>query len=155
MALLSKMFSLAIKWRMRTDNPCRGVERNPENKRTRYLSGAEMAKLTQALAVYHDEQAANIIRLLLLAGARRGEVLAMRWEHLDLASGVWVKPGATTKQKTEHRAPCRHQRVSFSPNSLSRVLLSSLVAKATATTLRMRGLTSARRQALRVRACMI
>ena len=40
-ALLSKMFSLAIKLQMRSDNPCRGVERNQENKRTRYLSADE------------------------------------------------------------------------------------------------------------------
>jgi len=36
-ALLSKMFSLAsTKWRLRSDNPCRGIERNPEPPRERY-----------------------------------------------------------------------------------------------------------------------
>ncbi len=30
LALLSRMFTMAIKWHMRTDNPCRGVERNQE-----------------------------------------------------------------------------------------------------------------------------
>jgi integrase len=104
-ALLSKMFALAIKWRMRTDNPCRGVERNPENKRTRYLSGAEIAALTDALTKHDDQQAANIVRSLLFTGARRGEVLAAKWEDIDLESGVWTKPGATTKQKTLHRVP--------------------------------------------------
>ena len=29
----------------------------------------------------------------------------MRWDQLDLAAGVWTKPGAATKQKTEHRVP--------------------------------------------------
>ena len=28
-AVLSKMFSLAVKWRMRPDNPCKGIERAP------------------------------------------------------------------------------------------------------------------------------
>ena len=28
-ALCSKMFSLAIKWKMRGTNPCKGIERNP------------------------------------------------------------------------------------------------------------------------------
>jgi integrase len=51
------------------------------------------------------QQAANIFRLLLLTGARRGEVLSAKWADLDLAAGVWVKPGATTKQKTLHRVP--------------------------------------------------
>lgn len=104
-ALISKMFSLAIRWGWRADNPVKGIERNQENKRTRYLTGDELARLTVALAEHDDQQAANIVRLLLLTGARRGEVLAMRWDHLDLAAGVWTKPGATTKQKTEHRVP--------------------------------------------------
>jgi integrase len=54
---------------------------------------------------YSDQQSANIIRLLLLTGARRGEVLAARWADFDSGFATWVKPGATTKQKTEHRVP--------------------------------------------------
>ena len=37
-ALLSKAFNLSIRWGWRLDNPCKGIERNPEGKRTRYLS---------------------------------------------------------------------------------------------------------------------
>lgn len=40
-----------------------------------------------------------------MAGARFGEVAAMRWEQLDLDAGVWVKPAATTKQNKTHRVP--------------------------------------------------
>lgn len=104
-ALLSKMFSLAVRWQWRTENPARGIERNPEQKRERYLTGDELVRLTAALAEHRDEQAANIIRMLLLTGARRGEVLAMRWADLDLTAGIWTKPGSTTKQKTVHRVP--------------------------------------------------
>ena len=49
--------------------------------------------------------AANAIRLLLLTGARRGELLAARWADIDTEAGVWIKPAATTKQKAEHRVP--------------------------------------------------
>ncbi len=104
-AVLSKMFSLAVRWRMRPDNPCRGIERNQESKRRRYLSGPELGRLSEALADHGDQQAANIIRLLLLTGARRGEAQAMRWADLDLETGVWSKPGATTKQRTDHHVP--------------------------------------------------
>jgi integrase len=104
-ALLSKMFSLAIRWQWRLDNPCHGIERNPERKRTRYLSAAELERVTAALAAYEDRDAANAIRLLLLTGARRGETLKARWSDFDLEAGVWTKPGATTKQATEHRVP--------------------------------------------------
>jgi integrase len=104
-AVLSKMFSLAIKWKMRTDNPCKGIERNAETKRKRYLSGEELARLTQALAGHDDRQAANIIRLLLLTGARRGEVLSARWADLDLVAGTWSKPASSTKQNQDHVVP--------------------------------------------------
>jgi integrase len=43
--------------------------------------------------------------LALLTGARRGELLAARWDDIDIEAGVWVKPAATTKQKTAHRVP--------------------------------------------------
>jgi integrase len=104
-AVLSKMFGLAIKWRWRTDNPAKGIERNDEQKRHRYLSVAELASLTKALAEHEDQQAANIVRLLLLTGARRGEVQAAKWDQFDIKDGVWTKPGSTTKQKTLHRVP--------------------------------------------------
>jgi integrase len=105
LAVLSKMFSLAIRWEWRSDNPCKGIERNQEDKRARYLSGAELARLSAALAELADQHAANAVRLLLLTGARRGELLAAKWGDIDFAAGVWVKPGATTKQRTEHRVP--------------------------------------------------
>lgn len=105
LAVLSKMFSLAVRWGWRVDNPCKGVERFGENKRTRYLTGPELARLSAALAELRDQSAANAVRLLLLTGARRGELLAAKWEDFALDAGEWCKPGATTKQATEHRVP--------------------------------------------------
>ncbi len=104
-AVLSRMFTLAIRWGMRADNPCKTIERNVEGKRQRYLTGAELARLTTALTELPDQGAANAIRLLLLTGARRGEVLAAKWTDFDLEEGSWVKPASTTKQKKTHRVP--------------------------------------------------
>jgi integrase len=104
-AVLSRMFNLAIRWGWRTDNPCKGVERNQENKRHRYLTGAEISRLSAALADLPDQAAANAVRLLLLTGARQGELLAAKWTDIDLDAGVWVKPASTTKQATLHRVP--------------------------------------------------
>lgn len=113
-ALLSCMFSMAIRWQWRADNPCRGIERNPEHKRRRYLSPDELSRLTAALAEYRDRQSADIISLLLLTGARRGEVLRARWADFDSGFVTWIKPAATTKQRFEHRVPL---------NAAARVLL--------------------------------
>jgi integrase len=104
-ALLSKMFALAIRWQYRADNPAKGIERHPEDKRERYLSADELARLGAALAKHNDKAAANIFRLLLLTGARRNEVQSARWPDLDLENGVWTKPAASTKQNRLHRIP--------------------------------------------------
>jgi integrase len=116
-ALLSKAFSLAIRWEMRADNPATGLERNAEEKRNRYLAGDELRRLTEALIVYpagakdelsrrrERQAAADAIRLLLLTGARRSEVLGATWAQFDFEEGVWTKPAAATKQKREHRVP--------------------------------------------------
>jgi integrase len=104
-ALLSCIFTMSIKWRMRADNPCKGIERNDEAKRKRYLTGAELERLSAALSKYADQDTADIFRLLLLTGARSGEVLSARWADIDLETGVWTKPGATTKQRTDHVVP--------------------------------------------------
>jgi integrase len=104
-AVLSKMFALAVRWNMRDTNPAKSIGRNYEAKRKRYLSGDELARLTAALAAHPNQQAANIVRLLLLTGCRRMEAMSARWADLDLTAGVWTKPGSTTKQKSDHVAP--------------------------------------------------
>jgi integrase len=103
--LLSKMFNLAVAWEWCNRNPVKGVERNQEHARQRYLSKEELTRLMAALAADQDQQAANILRLLLLTGARKSEVLTAKWADFDLKAGIWTKPGARTKQKTEHRVP--------------------------------------------------
>jgi integrase len=103
LALLSKMFSLAMRWGYRADNPVLGIERNDEHKRHRYLTEAELGRLATVLAECPDVMFANAVRLALLTGARRGELLAAKWADFDLAAGVWVKPASTTKQKSLHR----------------------------------------------------
>jgi integrase len=52
-----------------------------------------------------DKQIADIVRVLLLTGCRRGEALDMRWADIDLTAGVWSKPAVSTKQKEDHVVP--------------------------------------------------
>jgi hypothetical protein len=104
-AVSSKMFSLAIKWRLRPDNPAKGIERNPETKRKRYATSAELQRLMPALDGHPDQQGANIFRLCMLTGCRSHEAMSARWDAIDLDAGTWSKPGATTKQKRDHVVP--------------------------------------------------
>ena len=111
--LLSTMFSLAVKWDWLDRNPAKGIERYPEEKRSRFLSSDEINRLSQALVDYvvtaaradQAQKAADAIRLLMLTGARRSEVLSARWDMFNLDTGVWTKPSSHTKHKKEHRVP--------------------------------------------------
>ena len=103
--VVRKAFNMAMRWGWRPDNPTSGVHRNQEEKRARYLSATEVMRLSEALAAHPEKSRANAIKLLLLTGARRGEVLGARWDMFDLETGVWVKPSAHTKQRKEHRVP--------------------------------------------------
>ena len=104
-ALGHKAFALAIKWGWRTDNPFGGIERNPEERRERYLTPAELGRLCDALNRRQDKLEAACISFLMLTGARRGETLTARWRDFDPTAGVWSKPSAHTKQKRTHRIP--------------------------------------------------
>lgn len=102
--VLRKAFNLAEQWKLADANPCKGVKRNKEHRRVRYLSDDERVRLLSALDAHTETVSANAIKLLLLTGARKGEVLNAAWEQFNLPNSEWVKPASHTKQKREHRA---------------------------------------------------
>jgi integrase len=104
-AVSSKMFALAIRWRLRLDSPAKGIERNPETKRKRYAAPAELRRLMPALDRHPDQQGADIFRLCMLTGCRSHEAMSARWDQIKIAAGTWIKPGSTTKQRTDHVVP--------------------------------------------------
>jgi integrase len=103
--VLRGAFNLAVRWHWRQDNPANGIQKNPEEKRERYLSKPEVMGLARALDQHHEKNSASAIKLLMLTGARRSEVLGSRWDMFDLENGVWTKPSAHTKQRRIHRVP--------------------------------------------------
>ena len=103
--VLRKAFNLAIRWEWIDRNPTVGVRRNPEEKRHRYLSREEIGRLVTALNAHPEKVSADAIKLLMLTGARRGEVLNASWDQFDLKNGIWVKPSSHTKQRRLHRVP--------------------------------------------------
>jgi len=105
LSLLHKMFNLAIQWKWRTDNPVAGIKKYQENKRTRWLQDDELQRLLNILNDHPNQIVVNIIRLLLLTGARKHEVLQATWDQFDLDNGIWTKQAHTTKQKKMEHSP--------------------------------------------------
>jgi integrase len=113
-ACASGMFSLALKpmagedkpWRDQAQgNPCKGIERNPEQAKERFLSPAEIAAAVEALDAYGRTSAADCVRLIMLTGCRPGEAMCATWSQFDAQPGFWIKPSTHTKQRREHRLP--------------------------------------------------
>jgi len=105
LALLSKMFSLAMDWKMRADNPAHGLKHFREGRRENWLSREQLQALATALDEYADQSAADAIRLLMVTGSRPQEVLTAEWSMFDLARAVWTKPSHHTKQKKVEHVP--------------------------------------------------
>lgn len=105
LALLSKMFSLAISWDWRKDNPASGIKKYPEEKRDRWLNGEELDRVWTVLEKHSAHPTSYLFKLLLLTGARRGEVMQATWDQFDLRKGVWTKPSHMTKQKKKEYLP--------------------------------------------------
>jgi integrase len=124
LAVCSKAFSLALvpeagenkPWRdAAMGNPCKGIERNPEEERDRHFSKQELAAISDALAQYGEEArgpgltsapaAADCIRLIMLTGCRPSEAMLSRWEEFDAQPGYWIKPSAHVKRGKVHKLP--------------------------------------------------
>jgi integrase len=92
LAVLSTVFGFAARQHGFTKaSPTRGVERFPEQSRERFMSGDELSRFFTALdaepALFRD-----YFRLLLWTGVRKSNLLAMRWEQVNLPEAVWHVP---------------------------------------------------------------
>jgi integrase len=96
--LLSKIFSMAERWGLRVDgsNPARNIDAFPEESRHRYLSADEFARLGEVMRAATrgpikigrklerlSPTALAAIKLLIFTGCRRGEILSLKWGHVD------------------------------------------------------------------------
>jgi integrase len=93
-AVLSKMFSLAELWGERpvTSNPCKGIckgiEHYPGHKHEQMWLEDELARLADSLKAHiGSPYVVAAIKLLVLTGARRNEIVTLRWEWIDSERG--------------------------------------------------------------------
>ena len=90
LALLSSVFGRAIEFGLwEGGNPCAGVRRFPEQSRDRFLSGDELRRFFEAMEQEPDSTARDFFTVALLTGARRANVLEMKWADLDLDAATW------------------------------------------------------------------
>lgn len=102
--LLGGIFSFGVDRGILSDNPARGIKRFKDGQVERFLSEDELSRLGAALSAMESDGevspfAAAAIRLLLFSGARRGEILGLKWDWVDFERGLIVLPDSKTGRK--------------------------------------------------------
>jgi integrase len=103
--LTSAMLTLAERWGLRQEgsNPCRNIEKFKERSRQRFLSEVEIARLGEALGEAEEAgsppAAIAAIRLLILTGARKTEVLTLEWRWVNFERSLIELPDSKTGAK--------------------------------------------------------
>ncbi|WP_192385782.1 tyrosine-type recombinase/integrase [Mesorhizobium silamurunense] len=108
LALLSKMFNLAETWGLRPkkSNPVSGVTKFKERAKERFLTVDEINRLTTHLDKLEDEGELGmqfpvaLIRLLMMTGARCGEIQTLKWSMVDIDGGWLNLPDSKTDRKS-------------------------------------------------------
>ncbi len=98
--VLNKMFALAEVWGLRApgSHPVRSIRKYREHRRERFLSGEELRRLGRVLHEAEAEaggrggapiraSAVAALRLLMLTGCRRNEILCLKWKDVDRQAG--------------------------------------------------------------------
>lgn len=105
LSVLSKVFNLAEVWGLRPDgsNPCRHIKKYREEKRQRFLSNEELARLGRAFEEELKENseskaAVAAFKLLILTGCRRGEIQTLKWSYVN--GNTITLPDSKTGPKT-------------------------------------------------------
>jgi integrase len=99
LALLRHMVNYAVRERgvKLLENPALGVKPFKEEKRERWLAAEELPTFFQAVAEETNPNIRDYVMLSLLTGARKSNVLSMRWGEVDLERAVWTIPAAKFK----------------------------------------------------------
>jgi len=106
LALLSKFFNWCERYGYRPDssNPCRHIEKYKEQRRERFLSPVELARLGEALAEAETNKTTSpyvvaALRLLVLTGARLSEILTLKWSYVEFDNILLRLPDSKTGAK--------------------------------------------------------
>lgn len=89
--LLHVMFNKAInEWRIwKGENPAHGIAKFSEQSRDRFLQSDELPRFFQAVAKEENETIRDYVLISLLSGARRSNVLEMRWQDINFERAEW------------------------------------------------------------------
>ncbi|MCB9979389.1 MAG: tyrosine-type recombinase/integrase [Rhodospirillales bacterium] len=89
---ISAIFNRAIEWGWQGENPAHGIRKFREKSRDRFLQPDELPRFFAALEAEENQTARDFLMLSLLTGARKSNVLAMRWDEIHFERAEWRIP---------------------------------------------------------------
>ncbi|MAV16027.1 MAG: hypothetical protein CMG08_04345 [Candidatus Marinimicrobia bacterium] len=106
LVLLKLMLDKAQQWQLIPPalNACSNISKFKTQSKERYLSNEERAKLTNTLNQFErvelaQQNALTVIRLLMMTGCRKNEIVMLRWDELQLDEGVLRLKNSKTGRK--------------------------------------------------------
>ncbi|MBU0655328.1 MAG: site-specific integrase [Gammaproteobacteria bacterium] len=104
LAIMRVVYNKAIEWDFFEGiNPCTGVKKFRETSRDRFLQPDEMQTFFDALEQLAEPTTRDFFLMCLFTGARKSNVLAMRWDEINLNRREWRIP--MTKNGTSQVLP--------------------------------------------------
>lgn len=98
-ALIKAMFNHCIKeGTYKGLNPALGVRMNKEEPRVRYLERAEIVRFFEVLNNIEFSCSKYAILIMLFTGARKSNVLHMKWSEIDMDAKIWKMPKTKTSK---------------------------------------------------------
>lgn len=92
LALMKTVFNWGIAMELCDTNPTIGIKKNAEKSRTRFLQADELPRFFKALENEENDVVRDYILISLLTGARRSNVLQMRWDQIVFNRQEWIIP---------------------------------------------------------------
>ena len=107
LAVIRKMFNFALSRGILELSPCVQIPApSKENQRDRVLSDEEIRAIWLSLDdAGMIKEIQLVLRLQLITGQRKGEIIGAEWSDLNLKEGWWTIPKEKAKNNLPHRVP--------------------------------------------------
>ncbi len=109
--LIKRLFNWSLEQELYEGvNPAARVKLKPfDNRQTRALKPEQLSRLLKYLDTWGNERAGLVIRFALYSGKRRGEILSLTWNNVDLEKGMVTFIAANTKNNRTQILPVNQE----------------------------------------------
>ena len=105
LARIAVMYNKAIEWGYKGSNPTANIKKFKEKARDRFIQPDELPRFFKALQQEQNHIARDYIYISLYTGARKSNVLSMKWSEVSFISKQWKIPKTKNGDSTTIHLP--------------------------------------------------